>query len=438
LSRRIVQGVGEAEPTIRQRGYVYQKGRKKSDPWSPKELAYGRYRVDVPGQQHQKEVRAALGYCRDRIDAMLSLQKIMGVAGVLDFQKICERITPAISFREQAAWWIAEIKAGRIVHAKKRTQIRPATIIGYETAVSYLNAQIGDMALASVDNPEAKSLIAKMRLAVQDAKPRFGDKTIVEYFSVLQKVIKSAVDDKLRQLYPRTWDLSAICLPKVNPKNQHRPTLSRKEVSDIISKSKGRYRVLCALLPGTGLRISEALSLEIKHLSNDCSIIIVKQQRDKNGQVEAYPKTDAGFREIDLDPSLAEMLRDFIGDRKEGFLFPTENGNMLNPQNIYRDAFAAVLKKVGRRSVRYHAFRRFRESVLLRSECRNILINFWIGHADSEMSSRYGMQLLEDVEFRQEWVKKVGLGFDLPTSELTLIGLRGLQTTENLKQAEVA
>jgi integrase len=256
---------------------------------------------------------------------MLSLQNIMEEAGVLDFQKICERITPAISFREQAAWWIAEIKAGRIVHAKKRTQIRPATIIGYETAVSYLNAQIGDMALASIDNPEAKSLIAKMRLAVQDAKPRFGDKTIVEYFSVLQKIIKSAVDDKLKQLYPRTWDLSAICLPKVNPKNQHRPTLSRKEVSDIISKSKGRYRVLFALLPGTGLRISEALSLEIKHLSNDCSIIIVKQQRGKHGQVDAYPKTDAGFREIDLDPSVREMLRDFIGDRKEGFLFQTEN-----------------------------------------------------------------------------------------------------------------
>jgi hypothetical protein len=89
---------------------------------------------------------------------------------------------------------------------------------------------------------------------------------------------------------------------------------------------------------------------------------------------------------------------------------------MLNPQNIYRDGLARVLKEIGRKNVRYHAFRRFRESVLLRSECRNILINFWIGHADSEMSSRYGKQLLEDVEFRQEWAKKVGLGFDLPAS----------------------
>jgi len=180
------------------------------------------------------------------------------------------------------------------------------------------------------------------------------------------------------------------------------------------------------------------LGLEIKHLSNDCSIVKVSQQRGKNGQVEAYAKTDAGLREIDLDPPLAKMLRDFIGDRKQGYLFQTKNGTMLNPQNIYRVALGTVLKQIGRKSVRYHAFRRFRESVLLRSECRDILINFWMGHADSEMSSRYGMQLLEDVAFRQEWAKKVGLGFDLPTNETSQFGLRGLQTAESLKQTEAA
>jgi hypothetical protein len=43
---------------------------------------------------------------------------------------------------------------------------------------------------------------------------------------------------------------------------------------------------------------------------------------------------------------------------------------MLNPQNIYRDALESDLKEIGRNRVRYHAYRRFRESILLRSECR--------------------------------------------------------------------
>jgi hypothetical protein len=40
------------------------------------------------------------------------------------------------------------------------------------------------------------------------------------------------------------------------------------------------------------------------------------------------------------------------------------------------------------------------------------------------MGDRYGKQLVEDVEYRQEQVEKVGLGFDLPPS---LFGLRGPQ-----------
>jgi len=61
---------------------------------------------------------------------------------------------------------------------------------------------------------------------------------------------------------------------------------------------------------------------------------------------------------VDLDPSLAKMPRGFIGDRKEGFLFQTENGTVLNPQNIFRDALVPVLREIGRKRVRYHAFRR--------------------------------------------------------------------------------
>ena len=49
-----------------------------------------------------------------------------------------------------------------------------------------------------------------------------------------------------------------------------------------------------------------------------------------------------------------------------------------------------------------------------RSEVRQILIDFWMGHENSDMSSRYGKQLTEDAEFRQQWVEKVGLGFQLP------------------------
>jgi len=62
--------------------------------------------------------------------------------------------------------------------------------------------------------------------------------------------------------------------------------------------------------------------------------------------------------------------------------------------------------------------------VLQRSEVRQILIDYWMGHSNPSMGDRYGRQLVEDIDYRQGQIKKVGLGFELPES---LFGLRGLQ-----------
>ena len=78
---------------------------------------------------------------------------------------------------------------------------------------------------------------------------------------------------------------------------------------------------------------------------------------------------------------------------------------------------ATIFKRMGRTRVRFNAFRRFRESVLLRSECRQILIDYWMGHENPDMSARYGRQVIEDIKYRKEWAQKVGLGFDLPQAE---------------------
>src|SRR5258708_23964969 len=224
MSRRIVQGVESSKPAIRQGGYVYKKGRKKGEPWNPKELSYGRYRVDIPGQPGQREVRAPLGYCRDEMGAMLKLQQVMGQAGVLDVGKVRERIasSSATTFRAQAAWLIQAMTTGEIVHAKKRTQIDPNTIDSYSTAIAYLNEQVGDKPLASIDNPEAKNVVAAMKSAAKNGKRRFSDKSIVTYFQILKKVIASALDDKFRPVHQREWHLAAIGLPRVNPKKQLR------------------------------------------------------------------------------------------------------------------------------------------------------------------------------------------------------------------------
>ena len=439
MSRRIVQDLETGKPVPRQRGYVYQKGRKKGDPWNPKERAYGRYRTDVPGEHNQKEVRVALGYCRNEMDAMLGLQEEMEKAGVLDLNKVRERLSPVVNFRTQSSWWLEAMTSGEVVNSKKRTQIVANTICSYSTAIAYLNEQIGDMPLASIDNPEAKALVTAMKAALKHAKRRFSDSTISYYFRIMRQVISSQMDEKFRPVHQREWNLAAIGLPRVNPKNQRRPTMTPQEMTTLLDKAEGQYLMIYFLNLVTGMRISEVVAIELeKHIEPDCSIIYVRQQRAKDrNALKPDLKTEAGLRDIDLHPDAARILRNFIGTRKSGFLFQTANRTMLDPGNIDRDSLSPILKEMGRNETgtRFNVFRRFREAVLQRSEARQILIDYWMGHSNPSMGDRYGKQLVEDVEYRQEQAKKVGLGFDLPPS---LLGLHGLQPVTNVQNKEAA
>ena len=90
-----------------------------------------------------------------------------------------------------------------------------------------------------------------------------------------------------------------------------------------------------ALFAGANVRVSELLALRIeKHISDDRTTLYIRQQRGKRGCIKHTLKTDAAYRDVDLHSRLAEMLSDYIGDRKEGFLFQTENGTMLSPENL--------------------------------------------------------------------------------------------------------
>ena len=130
-----------------------------------------------------------------------------------------------------------------------------------------------------------------------------------------------------------------------------------------------------------------------------------------------------------MHPNAALILRNFIGDRKCGFLFQSADGTILDPRSIARNNLDLILKQMGRdqAGTLFNVFRRFREAVLQRSEVRQILIDYWMGRSNPNMGDRYGKQLVEDVNYRQDQIRKAGLGFELPES---LFGLRGLQILE--------
>jgi integrase len=445
MSRRTETDLESGEDVISQRGYVYQKGRKKMEPWDSLAPSYGRFRIDVAGERGQKEVRIALGRCKDKVEAMLRLHKKMEETGVLSVEKVREAIGLNSSFRVQAEWYLGELRTGGIVSIKSNLPVQPTTVAIYSTAVNYLlGTFVADLPLGSIGNAEAKRLV---KLMMEDrAKGRFSEscKTIREYFAVLKLVIASAVDEKGEALHPRVWNYKFICLPKLQKKMQIRQQLSRQELEYLIQNAERRHAVLYAFLAATGLRRSEALGLLVSHLSNDCSTITIKQQRTKNGAVKATLKTDAARRTINVHPTIARMLRAYVDSRKEGYLFHATKVGWRNrgkgidnpiyitvePANIQRDSLDGLMKQLGRGTETgegFHMLRRFRKSVLIEAGIEPLVRDFWFGHADESMDKTYGESLLSKTAYLKEQAIKAGLGFDVPVS---LLGIPGLQSKE--------
>jgi len=346
-------------------------------------------------------------------------------------ERFVEVTSPTITFKKQAQWWLDEMRSWRIVSRKKRTPIKPATLAGYQAAVNWLNETIGSAALADIKNEVAKQLVLKMKAA------KLADKTVVNYFQVVKAVVASAMSSEGEQLYPRNWNFHFIGLPVVDEKKQRKPSLTASEVEQILGRAKGRYKVLFALLAGTGLRIGEALGLKLgEHLSGDFSTIRVRQSVWR-GTVQA-PKTDNAVREIDIPASLAALLKASVGSRTSGFLFHSESGRPLTQRNVLRDGLGKIRREMKLEDGKaFHSFRRFRTAHLRKNRVPWDLQKLWLGHANKDVTDRYAEQLKEDVQWRKEVAESAGLGFKLPNVESS-VGLLGLPKQQKSQLKKVA
>jgi integrase len=307
-----------------------------------------------------------------------------------------------VTFREQANVYLQE------AITRNRNPIRDTTSI--EGALrKWIFPEIGDLPLALVDNLAVKPLAKKM------CESGLKARTVNKYVEYIKQIVKSLKARNGEPVHKRTWDAETMDLPIVKYREQKRPALKVKAVSQLIADSEGQERVLYILLAATGLRISEALAVETRHLINDGRTVKVEQQVEKDApRIVKYLKTDAADREIDLHPEVAEFLQRYTAG-KLGLLFHTH----LNTPHLYSNLedrwLTPRLVKMGldEKGMGWHSFRRFRKTWLRGRRCLEDINNFWMAHRPQTMSELYS-HLYEDIDIRLAEAESVGYGFDLP------------------------
>jgi len=336
---------------------------------------HGRYYVDL--QDKRKRVSVPLGPVEQltKPEAKRKLRDLLEKSGVNTEAHLLQAINVGKTFEQESAWW----------RQNKLSLFKPSC---QETMGShidkYLLPRFGELSIDVVDERKVQEFVADLN------RTELAPKSIRNIIGVLKLIL-----GKSRW---RDWNL---VLPEVPEREQR--SFTEDEMRKIINSVTGQWRVLFATMAGTGLRCGEVFGLHVEDL--DLASCRISVRRSVWHGQEVTVKTKSGNRTVNIEPALAEMLREHLGGRASGRVFETRNGTPFSKDHV-RQKLQSVLNKLGLKRGGLHAFRHGRVSVLQENGVPGDLVKEWIGHSSLRTTSRYTHIR---PEFRERVAAEVGL-----------------------------
>ncbi len=180
--------------------------------------------------------------------------------------------------------------------------------------------------------------------------------------------------------------------PTVGMDLPHRQTATDCEEEEAKAMSEAELATLLGLLPvawqpffsflaATGLRISEAVALQWRHVQLDGSHAHVKVRRALVKGRMGPPKSRHGRRDVPLDAAQVSALRKLRGDQPDDApVFASSTGTPLTPENVFRRVLQPAREEACLEWVGFHAFRHTCASMLF-AQGRNVKqVQRWLGH----------------------------------------------------------
>jgi integrase len=158
-----------------------------------------------------------------------------------------------------------------------------------------------------------------------------------------------------------------------------------------------RYRLLIELIASTGLRISEAIGLQRKHLQLDGSRPHVKVRRAVVKRRVEQPKKKYGRREVPLPHSLVLALRTHVAtlpDNPNALVFANALGTPIDPRTVRRDFLGAAMEEIGAPGLSFHSLRHTFASLQLARGVNVVALSRVLGHHSAAFTPATYVHLL--------------------------------------------
>ncbi len=235
----------------------------------------------------------------------------------------------------------------------------------------------------------------------EDEKRRvpIADKTVRNIVTPLRACLATAAREGLIRSNPaRDVDLPDR-RDGGEPEDDEVKAMSREELAALLAAFPQTWHLFFWFLSVTGVRISEAIALQWRHIDLDEANPHLKVRRALVKGRLGPPKSRYGRRDIPLDDSIATALREhwqaseWSGEHH--FVFPAGNGSPLMPGNVSRRVLEPARNKVGLEWVGFHAFRHTCATLLFAEGRNAVQVQRWLGHHSAAFTLATYVHLLD-------------------------------------------
>ena len=347
------------------------------EPYKDKYRAFERYTDPYTG----KTKRASTIIDRDTKAARKAAESVL--RGIIE---------AATQIKQDEDITLAELSKKYLEHQTKTT--KPQTVVRDRTVSNSLIRAIGPDVL--VNRMTARFVDEKLQ---KTGKPNVTLNTYLELFKRM-----------MRWAYSSDYvaDISYLVKLKQYPDKEKKERIKDKYMnSDELVRCLNamkfeRWRLLTHFLALSGLRIGEAIALNDSDVTD--YITVNKTLDPKTGSISVNAKTDAGNREVYIQPELEDVVKQIrsfvrvesfrIGYRSDLF-FPDQSGEYINYYSYNKYLKQITGATIGRQ-LTPHALRHTHVSLLAEQGYSLEAISRRVGHEDSKITKEIYLHVTQN------------------------------------------
>jgi integrase len=206
--------------------------------------------------------------------------------------------------------------------------------------------------------------------------------------------------------------------PRIEDDGETIRVLTHEQLTMFLELVHPDYRLFFRVLASTGVRYSEAIALQKKHLRLSGPRPAVRVRQRLYREKLAPPKSKYGRRDVPIPPDLVSDLRLVVRTLDDDdYVFSCLTGPPLNYSNLRQRIMKPIAEEIGAPWLGFHTFRHTCASLLFERGANAVQVQRWLGHHSAAFTLATYVHLMDDDIGEPLELQRVNKSVNKPTEK---------------------